>query len=224
MAFAWIGMGSEGRQEQTVRTDQDNGIVFQNVPAEEFDSVQIWFLEFAEKVSRSLEICGFPLCEGNIMASNRDLCQNVDGWKSLLSNIIFNPSQQDLTKATMYFDFRFIHGRRKLVDEVRDYLFDSLEDHVIFFRNISGSMLSEVRPPIRSFSWRMYGLTGIEPRKLDLKMEALIPLVAAVRVLALANGVRSTHTLERLQQCMEKGKMSKSLYDAVYKATTSWCG
>ena len=108
--FAWVGMGSEGRKAQTIRTDQDNGIIFENVAPEKYDEVKKWFLEYAEIVVNGLHECGFPLCSGNIMATNPELCNSVGKWKEQFEFIITKASAKQLLEASIYFDFRCIYG------------------------------------------------------------------------------------------------------------------
>jgi CBS domain-containing protein len=216
--YAWIGMGSEGRKAQTIRTDQDNGIIFENVLPEDYDKVKKWFIEFAEIVVAGLNECGFPFCVGNIMATNPSFCNSIDKWKELFEFIITKADAKELLDASIYFDFRCIDGKEELVDELWDFLFTSMEKHNFFMRHFSENLLEASRPPIKKWQWRMPEFLKVTPPPFDIKREGTAPLDAAIRLLALHNKIRETSTLNRLQAILENGNMPKPLADSVHVA------
>ena len=122
--FSWMGMGSEGRREQTVITDQDNALIFKDPGPERLSQTRQWFLDFAEKVVSGLEICGFPRCRGNTMAINPELCLTEEEWLKLFGGILQKPTPQALLKAGIYFDFRSLYGKHELVEKLRNKLMD----------------------------------------------------------------------------------------------------
>jgi CBS domain-containing protein len=213
-SFAWIGMGSEGRKAQTTTTDQDNGIIFDNVPAGDLQEVKNWFLELAEKVVTGLEVCGFSRCQGNIMATNPELCQSLDGWKKLFSDIISVVDPFRLLKASIYFDFRHLFGRSELTDSLKKFLNDHISTNQSFLRHMAGNMMAASRPPVDAFRWKLRSLLGMSPPPFDIKRQALSPLVDAARILALKCGSSRTNTLERLDDALEKGTMNKQALEA----------
>ncbi len=216
--FAWIGMGSEGRKSQTLSTDQDNGIIYQD--AEDLDPEQTkqWFLDLAKLITTHLNSCGFPFCEGNIMATNPKLCNPLSEWKKMFTHIMTKADVEELLEASIYFDFRCVYGKKQLVDELWQHLFKENEVHTLFMRHLAENMLQASRPPIRKLAWHLPRFLGVHPPPFDIKREATAPLDAAIRLLALNDGITETHTLERLQKIMEKGRMPKSLADAVHRA------
>lgn len=216
--FAWIGMGSEGRSAQTIRTDQDNGIIFENVNPENYDEVKNWFLEYAQIVVHGLDDCGFPLCKGNIMATNPDLCNSIDKWKEMFEFIITKADTKQLLEASIYFDFRTIYGSKEIANELWDFLFESMKKHNFFMRHFSENLLEASRPPVRKWQWRIPDEFNVIPPPFDIKREGTAPLDAAIRLLALHNEIKETNTLKRLQGILEKGNMSKSLADSVHVA------
>ena len=216
--FAWIGMGSEGRKAQTIRTDQDNGIIFENVAPEKYEEVKSWFLEYAEIVVNGLHECGFPLCVGNIMATNPELCNSVDKWKEQFEFIITKANAKQLLEASIYFDFRCIYGENNLATELWDFLFESMKTHNFFMRHFSENLLEASRPPVRKLAWRLPNFLNITPPPFDIKREGTAPLDAAIRLLALHNEIKETNTLKRLQAILEKGNMPKALADSIHVA------
>lgn len=216
--YAWVAMGSEGRKAQTIRTDQDNGIIFENVQEKDYEEVKNWFLEFADVVVNGLEKCGFPKCKGNIMANNPELCNSIDKWKTLFEYIITKADAKELLEASIYFDFRCIYGKKELVDELWGFLFESMDVHNFFLRHFSANLLEASRPPIKKWKWKLLEIFNTTPPPFDIKREGTAPLDAAIRLLALNNKISKTNTLTRLQLILEKGKMPKALADSVHVA------
>lgn len=215
--FAWIGMGSEGREAQTITTDQDNGLIYEDVSTAQ-DRVEEWFSVFAEKAVSGLETCGFTRCAGNVMATNPDLRGSTQHWQKLFERIIKTGDDKDLFEASIYFDFRCLFGKMCLVTDLRDYLTAVIGEHSFFIRHLVEATVQGHGPPIGTIRWKIYNLTGIAPPSFDIKSNALVPLDAAIRVLALRDGVQQTQTLVRLQHCLENGRISKRLADDVRKA------
>jgi len=211
-------MGSEGRAAQTITTDQDNGLLYEDVAEDEQARTRDWFAELAEKVVAALERCGFALCNGNAMATNPDLCGSLGDWRALFERIVSTSDDKDLFEASIYFDFRCLFGKTALVEELKSFLTATITTHGGFLRNLVETAVQGTRPPIRTFRWRLYTATGIAPPPIDLKKNGLLPLDAAVRVLALLDGIQETQTVERLQKCLEKGRISKRLASQVRKA------
>lgn len=218
VTFAWIGMGSEGRKAQTLITDQDNGIIFENVAPEHLKVVYFWFHLFARKVVNGLEVCGFPKCDGNIMATNSELCNSVAEWKILFNKIITIKDAKTLLEASIYFDFRLIYGNSRLVTSLWDDLITKLYANILFFRRFADNMLMASRPPIKSFRWKWYPHFKLKVPQLNIKREAIAPLDAAVRILSLANGSIETNTIERLKFLEERKIITRSLAEAARSA------
>ena len=108
--FAFMVMGSEGRKEQTLKTDQDNAIIFEDVNEEELESVNAYFLKLGEHVCNMLDKTGYDFCDGDIMAKNPKWCQPVSIWKKYFKEWIYNASSKALLQISIFFDFRFGYG------------------------------------------------------------------------------------------------------------------
>ncbi len=203
--FAWIGLGSEGRTEQTLATDQDNAIVFGDGAGEGPESVRRRLLPFAGEVNAILDACGFPLCEGDVMARNPKWCLSLGEWKDRFDDWTRNADPQALLNASIFFDFRTLWGEPGLAERLREFLLAQVEPRPAFLRQMAANALT-VRPPL--------GLLGdivVEDTAggtLDLKMHASRPFVDAARILALAAGVGATATVERLRQAGPRLRMS----------------
>lgn len=191
----WIALGSEGRVEQTLATDQDNALIFtvpENLTA---DEMRARYLPVAKRINDALAECGYPLCRGNVMASNPAWCLSLEEWRGVFLNWVTIGSQQSLLHASIFFDFRAICGKRELAQDLRLWLARVAADQPRFLHQMAENALLN-RPPLgvlRDF------VVGRE-HKLDLKVNGITPFVDAARIFALANGVVHTSTVLRLQQ------------------------
>ena len=117
--WCWLTMGSEGRGEQTFVTDQDNGLVFSATDHAEARALRPLFLAMAGEVNQALAVCGFPLCDGGIMAGNEAWCLSVEEWRQHFSRWIRMPEPKALLNATIFFDLRALHGDASLAGSLR---------------------------------------------------------------------------------------------------------
>ncbi len=197
--WCWIVFGSEGRLEQTLATDQDNGIVFEASSAAEAAALRQRFLNFAHAVNVALDACGFPLCSGQIMAGNPAWCLSLDEWKRKFGDWISVPEPKALLNASIFFDFRPLYGREELVAELQDWLLQRVKGNTAFARAMTVNAL-EQEPPLGW--WRDFRLGGGKefPHTLDLKGQGIRVFVDAVRIVALVHGVAHTNTVERLRE------------------------
>ncbi len=195
--WCWIVFGSEGRLEQTLVTDQDNGIVFEAAPGEAAE-LRRRFLPFAAAVNDALDACGFPRCTGNIMAGNPAWCLSLDEWKQRFGGWISVPEPEALLNASIFFDFRPLYGRDELVVDLQRWLLARVRGNKPFLRAMTVNALSQA-PPLGW--WRDFRLGGGPdfPHTLDLKGQGIRVFVDALRIHALAQGVEHTNTVERLR-------------------------
>jgi CBS domain-containing protein len=121
VSYCWIVFGSEGRKEQTFSTDQDNAIIYDE-PGEKAGEASNYFAEFAARMRRALEQCGFPPCTANYMASNPQWCQPLSVWKKYYSRWISTPTPEAVLRSLIFFDFRPLYGNQLLAEQLRAYL------------------------------------------------------------------------------------------------------
>ena len=207
--ICWMALGSEGRFEQTLNTDQDNALIFTVPEGLTADKVREILLPVAKKINDTLALCGFPLCRGKVMASNPQWCLSLEEWKQTFSNWITNGTPEALLHASIFFDFRALHGAHSLVDELRLWLINVASDNTRFLHQIAENAMS-IRPPlgvVRDF------VVGKE-NKLDLKLNGITPFVDAARIFSLAAGVTHTSTILRLRGSADKLKIHPSEVEA----------
>jgi len=197
--YCWIVLGSEGRKEQTFKTDQDNAIIYDN-PASEKDEAEIrkYFSEFTGFVRDALVSCGFPLCPAGYMASNARWCQSSNSWKEYFSRWISNPTPEAVLLSLIFFDFRPIHGNLKLAEDLRVHLENNLKNQNIFFAKMAG-VITKNRPPLGFFKSFIVEKSGEHKDELNLKLRGIGPLLDIARLFALERGIRETSTLERIK-------------------------
>jgi len=196
--WAWLAFGSEGRDEQTFSTDQDNGIVFICTDIMDREQLDLRFHEFALDVNRDLDACGFPWCKGNIMASNPQWCMTIEGWQEKFENWIRVPNPDALLNSTIFFDFRVLYGDAYLADRLRLWLLSLTRSNPLFLRMMAGNAL-QVEPPLGRFRDFVTDLDANNPGKIDLKTYGARLFIDAARIYALASGVHNTNTPQRMK-------------------------
>jgi CBS domain-containing protein len=191
--FAWIALGSEGRSEQTIATDQDNALVFSDTVAA---SQREAYLRFAGEVNQVLNECGYPLCKGNIMASNPELCLSQSEWLTRFSRWIEQGNPQDLLNASIFFDFRALAGNADLLIPLKDYVRTKAVAIPRFIKLLADNSLN-TRVPLNWFGGIEF--TEIDGQKMiDLKLQGTAIIVDIARIYSLAHGVEAINTRERL--------------------------
>ncbi|HEY8369644.1 MAG TPA: DUF294 nucleotidyltransferase-like domain-containing protein [Thermodesulfobacteriota bacterium] len=197
--YCWLALGSEGRREQTLATDQDNALVHERPPADvPAWAVDRYFERLAAETVSGLVRCGVPRCPADVMASNRTWRQPVDVWERRFSRWIRQSSPEDLLEASIVFDFRPVFGAHDLADRLFAHLREEVESWKAFLRLMAWSAVSTA-PPIGLFGRLVTPLWGPSRGRINLKLQGMLPLVNALRVHALELGLRQTNTLERLE-------------------------
>ncbi len=204
--ICWLALGSEGRSEQTIATDQDNAIVLaDNTSPAEREQV----LRFAADVNQALDACGYPLCKGGIMAGQQSCCMTLGQWRERLSDWVEHGAPEDLLAANIYFDFRALAGQTEWAGLLRREVQTSARRNPRFLKQLALNALNK-SPPL---NW----LGALDTRAdgtLDLKLQGTTLFVDAARLLALQHDVPHTNTRERLVGAGRVLGLEESEYDA----------
>ncbi len=202
--FVYIVLGSEGRKEQTLKTDQDNAIIYEDKANEHREEVRAYFLDFATRVSGKLNEIGFVYCSGAFMASNPKWTHSLSHWKRNYKSWIEDALPESAIKFSTFFDCRTIYGTITIMDELRAFLDEELQAPVEKFFVYLAKNALQYEPPLTFFkNIRTYKLESKEV--FDIK-KAMTPIVDLVRVYALQNRIfRKENTGERLKALKEKG-------------------
>lgn len=205
MPWCWLGLGSEGRMEQTLATDQDNALIFVPPVVEAIAEARTAFLAFADSANRVLDRCGFPLCKGDIMARNPRWCLTPQEWRKTFADWLETPHPEALLNAAIFFDFRALHGDLELGETLRQWLIQQAPSHTRFFLLMAQNAV-QVRPPLGVL--RDFVADDSElPGTIDLKKYGARTFVDAARIFALKHGVAASNTAERIRLAAPRMRM-----------------
>jgi CBS domain-containing protein len=197
--YCWIVYGSEGRKEQTFKTDQDNAIIYADPDTvDKAEAAKTYFTAFTLLVRDSLLKCGFPVCPADYLASNPQWCQPLKTWKRYFSHWIHEPTSDAVLKSLIFFDFRPLHGALGLSEDLRDSLISMVEGQKLFLGYMANSIIKNM-PPLGFFRSFVVEKGGEHKDEFDLKIKGIAPLIDAIRLFAIEKGIRETSTLERIQ-------------------------
>jgi len=201
--YCWINMGSAARYEQTLRTDQDNAIIFADPEASESESVARYFHRLAALVVEGLARCGFERCSGGVMASNPKWCRPITQWLAGVRDWMTSLEPDDIRTLTILLDFRSLWGSPGLADELWKGVREAFSDSAS-----AGHMLSrddqKMTAPVSFLGKIVTERSGPKKGRFNLKTAALVHMINAVRLMALHQGIASPSTLDRLDQLVEK--------------------
>jgi len=215
MAYAWVVFGSQAREEQTAKTDQDNGLVLERDATQEEDR---YFSKFAEMVCDGLDRLGYVYCPGEIMALNVKWRVSVPKWKHYFENWVNEPSPKSVMHSSIFFDIRCVHGESELVDQLHEHVIGLTRGNRIFLRFMAGNALGH-RPPLGFFRRFVQEHDGSQSEGLNLKHRGVVPITDLVRIRALEGGIRVANTFRRIEAATAAGVMNEgdasSLRDAL---------
>lgn len=211
VSFAWLSLGSEGRKEQVLRTDQDNAILYENPQPEKKESVKNYFLELAKKVNDSLYECGFAYCKGEVMAKNPKWCASFDDWKMYFLNWIESPTPKAIMHFSIFFDLRPVYENKSLVEDLEKFIHNQIQKNPNCLRYLALNSVSST-PPLGMWKGFAVEKHGEHKDQFDIKARGTVPIVDAARVLALEVGITEKNTMERWKKLAEKKPDRKDEY------------
>ena len=215
--FTWLALGSQGRREQLLMTDQDNALVFENVPDELLDETKNYFLELATKVNEKLNIIGFEYCPANVMASNPKWCLPIKEWKNQFKDWIKFPTSEKILNSIIFFDFELIYGNQDLYDEMAKSVFKYIQKQQIFLGFLSKATLDNPAP-LGFFKQFLVEEDGENKDNFDIKSRAIRPLVDAARIFSLFYGISANNTITRYEILMEKEPQNSDVFESCANA------
>jgi CBS domain-containing protein len=206
--YAFIVLGSEGREEQTLKTDQDNAIVYEDV--NDKGEAQAYFIKLAELVCDWLHELGYPYCPGDMMAKNSEWCQSFSVWQNYFHQWIVEADPEKLLRAEVFFDFRCVYGETKLTKKLRRGLFADVHNRTPFYFQLVKVMLLH-KVPLNIFGNIKLEKDGEHQSELSIK-KALRPIVEFARLYSLEHGITCTNTFERLEALYKKQILNETDY------------
>jgi CBS domain-containing protein len=195
--YCWLVYGSEGRREQTIRTDQDNGILYADPPTGEEELVRRYFERLGQWAVERLVALGFPPCPGRFSADNPEWVQPLSAWMRKFQRWMAIPEPQSVLNSLIVFDFRGVHGEMGLAVRLRDFVRQELAHSPRFLFHVAAVSTSHP-PPVGFLGRFVVERSGEHKNQLDLKLGGTGAIVNLVRLFALEYGVEETNTLARL--------------------------
>jgi CBS domain-containing protein len=215
MPYAWVVFGSQAREEQTARTDQDNGLILERKASE--DEAQ-YFSKLSEFVCDGLDSLGYVYCPGEIMALNAKWRVSLAKWKRHFDRWIDEPEPKSVMHSSIFFDMRCVRGDSELVDQLLSYATRRAKENHIFRRFVAANVLGH-RPPIGFFRRFVQEDDGTQSEGLNLKHRGIVPITDLVRMRALEAGIKEANTFKRIAMVSAAGVMNEndasSLRDAL---------
>lgn len=197
--FAWLAIGSQGRKEQLLHTDQDSMLLFEDVAAEKHKEVKDYFLRLAKRAVAVLEKVGYPACPDGHVASNMIWCKSVTDWIKQYQNWMTAPGEKSNEISPVFFDFDLAFGESRLEEALLDAIFTDTRRNS-FFDYLGNDALR--KPPALSF-FKKFNVEedGEHRNKFDIKLKGIMPLTDGARLLALGQNLRGiTNTYMRFKQ------------------------
>ncbi|MFZ5642183.1 MAG: DUF294 nucleotidyltransferase-like domain-containing protein [Bacillota bacterium] len=196
--YCWVNMGSAGRKEQTLRTDQDNAIIFSGQDSEHRGYFQILAARVVEELVKS----GFDWCKGGTMASSPRWCRSLDVWKETVKVWSNRADPEDTASLAVLLDFRCVYGNKSLEGELRDFIFSIFGKPVRATHYLAEEL--QIRVPLTIFGGFATEKTGPKKNEINLKLICR-HIISCVRLFAIKYGIPDTSTLDRLSAIAEKG-------------------
>jgi CBS domain-containing protein len=218
LSYCWIGLGSEGREEQLLRTDLDNALIYEDPQKGEEEQAAAYFLELGGLVTDILVACGFERCPSDMMANNPKWNAPLQKWKGYFEKWIATPEPMALMLSTIFFDYRYVTGDEKLVEKLDSFLRKTIEHNKIFL-NFFARNATQNPAPLSFFRGFVLERNGEHKNEFDIKLRGMMPLVDAARVLCLDKQfLEEKNTLKRYDLLAKAEPQNEVLYQNAAKA------
>ncbi|ESU27224.1 putative signal-transduction protein [Flavobacterium limnosediminis JC2902] len=210
--FAWFNLGSQGRKEQLLLTDVNNSLVFEDVPAEQYDEVKKYFLRMSERVLETFEKIGYEKSEQGLNANNELWCKSLTDWIKQYNTWINTPGEKGIHTSSIFFDYDFIYGDPFLEKTLTEEIFSKTANNQLFYAFLG---TDAIKKPAPLGFFRQFLVEQDEEHKdtFDIKNRAITPLVDAARVFAISKGIKGiTNTYQRFKKLADLEPQNADLY------------
>jgi CBS domain-containing protein len=210
--FAWFAIGSQGRKEQVLLTDQDNFLIFDDVSPENYREVKDYFLKLAKKTTGILEKIGFDYCPNNNLASNIVFCKSLTDWTKHFNNWITEPIEAENEICNIFLDFDLVYGEVDFEKELANLIFQNRKNNSYIFDYL-GNITLKKPLPFNFFKKLNIEEEGDNKAKFDIKNKGLMPLIDAARLLVLGQNISGIgNTYLRFKQLAMIDVNNKEIY------------
>ena len=198
--FAWLSIGSQGRKEQLLLTDQDSILIFEDVSADKYREVKDYFLQLGKKTTVTLEKIGYEFCPNGHMGSNIHWCKSLTEWIKQYDNWMNTPGENSNEISSIFFDYEIAFGEQKIEDTIGDVVFKNAKNNTLFFDFLGNDALRK-NSPLSFFKNFNVEDEGPNKNKFDIKTRALLPLIDGARLFSLYFEIRGiNNTFQRFKQ------------------------
>ncbi len=215
--YCWLVTGSEGRREQTIKTDQDNALVYADPPGGQNEDVRKYFLELGRRAVERLIAIGFPPCPGHYTADNPKWVRPMTEWEEAFAVWMSEYDPDELANFLIFFDFRGVHGDMSLASELRQRIHAFVASHPQFIPRLA-LLSTAIAPPLGFLGQVVFEENGNRQKYLNLKLRGTVPLVDIGRLVALAHGIEETNTFDRLEVAAQRGYLPGELVQEMVNA------
>lgn len=208
-AYCWIAMGSAGRREQTIRTDQDNAIIYADPENGTETASAAYFHHLGTRITEALARCGFRKCRFGIMPSNREWCRSLGKWQEHLAHLIMRGTPEDTRALTILLDLRPIYGNFGLAQRLWETAFKAFDRAASGILPLVADSMAQMRVPLNLFGGFITEKSRPHKHELNLKAAACVHIVDTIRIFAMKHRITKTATLERLRLLAEANILSR---------------
>ncbi|GAA4273799.1 DUF294 nucleotidyltransferase-like domain-containing protein [Aquimarina gracilis] len=216
--FSFMVLGSQGRREQLLLTDQDNALVFENVAEKDYETTQRYFLELTNRITKGLHTIGYEYCPAEMMASNSRWCMSQAKWEDQFKSWMTTPTEEGTLLSSIFFDFQYVYGDSNLVDRLAEVVFEGVNKSNRFLGLLGVSALQKPSP-LGFFKQFLVEQNGDHKDTFDIKTRAMMVLIDAARILTLYHNLKGVNnTLQRYQKLAELEPKNAAVFDSCAKA------
>lgn len=212
VSYTFILLGSGGRREQTLWSDQDNGLIYEDSDTHTQEQLDTYFERLASYILHGLDVLGYPPCEGNVISSNPQWRKSHSGFTEMILDWFAEPNWENVRYLLIVADMRSMYGNQDLVTKLKGTFFTYVQDHPEILKYLLSNTLHH-KISLGVFGHLITERYGEDAGGFDIKYGAYIPIVNGIRLLAIQAGIQATSTLERIEQLKEKQIVSDQLAD-----------
>lgn len=198
--FVWLSIGSQGRKEQLLLTDQDSIIIFEDVLPDKYRDVRDYFLKLGKRTTATLEKVGYELCPNGHMASNILWCKSLTDWSKQYDSWMNTPGENSNDISSIFFDLELVFGEKKIFEAIENVIEKNLDHNSLFFDFLGNDTLRK-NSPLTFFKKFALEEEGPYKDKFDIKTRALMPLIDGARLFAMHFNIKGqNNTYLRFKQ------------------------
>lgn len=210
--FAWLSIGSQGRKEQLLLTDQDSILIFEDVTPDKYREVKDYFLRLAKRTTSLLEKVGYEFCPNGHMASNMLWCKSLTDWVKQYNSWMNTPGENSNDLSSIFFDYEIVFGEPKIEEAIENVIYKNAINNPLFFDFLGNDALKK-NSPLSFFKKFILEEEGPHKMKFDIKTRALMPLIDGARLLILSSNIKGIkNTYLRFKQLAISDSKNAEIY------------